>query len=121
MWHPRRAMIYQLPYMKYPENGGIEQLMDYGLLAGYLHSDTLKWSYGAPSGRETDTWMKKLNEKPLAEQIDTIREKGFAGIYIDWNAYLPDERTAMEAILATETGAEPLMHGDGMKAYYSFQ
>lgn len=115
------AMIYQLPYMKYPENGGIEQLMDYGLLAGYLHSDTLKWSYGAPSGRETDTWMKELNEKSLAEQIDTIREKGFAGIYIDWNAYLPDERTAMEAILTTETGAEPLMHGDGMKAYYSFR
>ena len=115
------AMIYQLPYMKYPENGAAQQLKDYGLLLGYLHSDTLKWSYGAPSGRETDTWMKELNEKPLAEQIDTVREKGFAGIYIDWNAYLPDERTAMEAILTTETGAEPLMHEDGMKAYYSFQ
>lgn len=115
------AMIYQLPYMKYPENGGIQQLMDYGLLVGYLHSDTLKWSYGAPSERETDIWMRELNEKPLTEQIDMIREKGFSGIYIDWNAYLPDERVAMESILETETGTTPLLHEDGMKAYYSFK
>lgn len=115
------AMIYQLPYMKYPENGGIQQLMDYGLLAGYLHSDTLKWSYGAPSGRETDTWMRELNEKPLTEQIDMIQAEGFSGIYIDWNAYLPDERTAMEPILENATGTAPLLHEDGMKAYYSFK
>ena len=65
--------------------------------------------------------MRELNEKPLTEQIDMIREKGFSGIYIDWNAYLPDERVAMESILETETGTTPLLHEDGMKAYYSFK
>lgn len=114
------AMIYQFPYAKYPENGGILAMQDYDHLMGYLHSETLRWSYGTASGRSVDDWMQALSEEPFAEQIDIIYEEGFAGVYIDWNAYLPDERTAMEEILEEKTGAEPILHEDGTKAYYSF-
>lgn len=115
------AMIYQLPYAKYPENGGVLQMRDYDHLTGYLHSYSLRWSYGAPSGRSTDIWMQEISEEPFANQLTDIREKGFAGVYIDWNAYLPDERAAMEEILKTMTGSDPILHEDGTKAYYSFQ
>lgn len=114
------AMIYQMPYMRYPENGGIHAMMDYSHLFGYLHSDTLRWSYGASVGREGDQWMRAVNELPLQEQIIAIKEADFAGIYIDWNAYLEDERIAIEAILANDVNANPIVNSDGTKAYYSF-
>lgn len=114
------AMIYQLPYMHYPENGGIQQMMDYAHMVGYLHSDTLRWSYGAPVGREGDQWMATVNELPFQEQIATIRAANFSGIYIDWNAYLEDERIAMEEIITKEIGTEPITDATGTRVYYSF-
>ncbi|MCM1495714.1 MAG: hypothetical protein NC089_07970 [Bacteroides sp.] len=115
-----QAMIYQMPYMRYPENGGIHNMTDYAHMFGYLHSDTLRWSYGASAGREGDQWMCAVNDLPLQEQITAIREAGFAGIYIDWNAYLEDERIAIEDILSDTVNANPIVNADGTKAYYSF-
>lgn len=114
------AMIYQFPYMRYPENGGVQQMMDYAHMIGYLHSDTLRWSYGAPVGREGDQWMAAMNELSFQEQIATIQATGFAGIYIDWNAYLEDERIAMEEILAEGITTEPILDATGTRAYYTF-
>lgn len=114
------AMVYQLPYMHYPENGGIQQMTDYAHMVGYLHSDTLRWSYGAPAGREGDQWMAAVNELPFQEQIATIQTAGFAGIYIDWNAYLDDERIVMEEIIAKEIGTEPIVDATETRVYYSF-
>lgn len=115
-----QAMIYQMPYMRYPENGGIHEMSDYEHMFGYLHSDTLRWSYGASVGREGDQWMRGVNELPLQNQIIAIQEAGFAGIYIDWDAYLEDERIAMEAVLSDYVNANPIVNVDGTKAYYSF-
>lgn len=115
-----QAMIYQMPYMRYPENGGIHEMSDYEHMFGYIHSDTLRWSYGASVGREGDQWMREINELPLQDQITAIQEAGFAGIYIDWDAYLEDERIAMEAVLSDHVNANPIVNVDGTKAYYSF-
>ena len=96
-------------------------MMDYAHLVGYLHSDTLCWSYGGMAGREGDMWQQSLNRLPITEQIDAIREAGFSGIYIDWNAYLEDERIELEEILAKKTGNLPILDAEGTRAYYSFK
>lgn len=114
------AMIYQMPYMRYPENGSIQNMEDYAHMAGYLHSNHLRWSYGAVVGREGDQWLQAVNALPLEEQIQTIREAGFAGVYVDWNAYLPDERTWMEAQFLTIIGDVTVSDADNMRVYYSF-
>lgn len=115
------AMIYQMPYMKYPENGGILAMQDYSHMIGYLHSNSLRWSYGSLEGREGDAWLKNINELPIKEQITAIEEAGFAGIYIDWNAYLEDERVILEEVLCEKVNAEPIINTSDTKAYYSFQ
>lgn len=115
------AMIYQYPYMKYPENGGIVNMMDYSHLVGYLHSDNLKWSYGAVEGRTGGIWQAQLNEKTIPEQLKVLRETGFSGIYVDWHAYLPDERTAMEKIFQKEIGDPEVTDADDQRVYYSFK
>lgn len=114
------AMIYQMPYMKNPENGSVNQMQDYAHLTCYLHSDTLRWSYGALAGREGDRWMQEINALPLNQQIDEIQKAGFAGIYIDWDAYLPDERAAMEEIFAEKNMEASVRNADGSKCYYSY-
>lgn len=113
------AMIYQLPYMRYPENGAIQNMPDYAHFVGYIHSNDLKWSYGSLAGREGNQWMSALSQLSLEEQLQEMKQVGFAGVYIDWNAYLPDERTAMEVMLESQAD-DYIQHVDGMKAYYSF-
>ncbi|MBQ8983571.1 MAG: hypothetical protein IJ079_08280 [Lachnospiraceae bacterium] len=115
------AMIYQLPYMKYPENGGINQMPDYSHMSAYLHSSSLRWSFGAAEGREVDDWQKSVDSLTMKEQLPIIKEAGFAGIYIDWRAYLPDEREALEQIFNEEISGDPILNADGTKAYYSFK
>lgn len=114
------AMIYQMPYMRYPENGGINNMPDYAHMVGYLHSSHLRWSYGSVARREGDCWSQAVNTLPLGEQIQTIREAGFAGIYVDWNAYLPDERAWMESQFAVLIGDVAVSDADNMRVYYSF-
>ena len=41
------AMLFTLPYMKNFENGSLNNMWDYTLLRGPLHSKTLKFTYGA--------------------------------------------------------------------------
>lgn len=115
------AMIYQMPYMRYPENGGIQNMPDYAHMMGYLHSDNLRWSYGAVAGREGDQWFKEIAEYPLEEQIEAVKQAGFAGIYVDWNAYLPDERTRMEQIFEACIGDVSASDSDNTRVYYSFR
>lgn len=115
------AMIYQMPYMRYPENGGINNMADYAHMVGYLHSNHLRWSYGSVVGRAGDQWSQAVNALPLEEQIPTIRDAGFAGIYVDWNAYLPDERIEMESLFLTYIGDVTASDADNMRVYYSFR
>src|SRR5205085_2127797 len=47
---PPGSMIYQLPYMPFPEVGPVNGITNYDLFRPYLHTRTLRWSYGAMKG-----------------------------------------------------------------------
>lgn len=80
---PDKSAIYQLPYVPFPEEPPPYQLPDYALFAGFLHSSSLRWSYGGIKGQEGDLFFKDLAAKPLESQLAEIAKLGFAGIYID--------------------------------------
>ena len=40
------AQMFQLPVIPFPEHPPVHGMIDYDHLRGYLHSDTLGWSYG---------------------------------------------------------------------------
>ena len=46
------ASIFRFPYVPFPENPPVVGMTDYDHLRGYVHSDTLHWSYGGAKGRE---------------------------------------------------------------------
>jgi hypothetical protein len=81
---PEHAMVFQLPYSEYPEGPMmVHRLKVYDHLRGYLHSRTLRWSYGAMKGREGDAWQKTVTALPVDEMCGKLAEAGFAGIYVD--------------------------------------
>ena len=57
---PAGSMVYQMPYIMFPEYPGVEQLPSYDLLRPFLHTHTLRWSHGAMTGRETARWQTDL-------------------------------------------------------------
>lgn len=85
---PVNSMIFQLPYMPFPENGPINNMADYDQARPYIHSNTLKWSYGAMKGREGDAKIKALAEMPVDEMIKELKNNGYAGIYLDRNGFI---------------------------------
>jgi hypothetical protein len=84
---PRGSMIYQLPYLPFPEYGNSNKMADYDPFRGYVYSDSLRWSYGAMRGRPADQWQKQVASLPVSQMLPTITEAGFQGVYIDRNGY----------------------------------
>ena len=110
------AMIYQLPYMKSFENGAENRMADYTLLRGTLHSDTLRWSYGAPYGGENDLWNQATSELQPAEMVAELRDKGFDGIYLDRDGF--EDWQSLEQALCQAAGCEAPLVSEGNTLVY---
>lgn len=116
---PEGAMVFQLPYVPFPENGAVLAMKDYDLFKGYLHSSKLRWSYGEVRGRDDDSWQRAVWSKPLRELVDTVAQSGFSGIYIDRNAFQKDSDSSMEKELSYLLNKSPLVSENGRLAFYS--
>jgi hypothetical protein len=114
---PTNAMIFQLPYMPFPEAGPMRRMVDYDPLRGYLHSRTLRWSYGAVRGRPADEWCGHTAALPPVEMARKLALGGFAGIYIDRFGYA-DNAVALERQLAAVAGA-PMVRVDGRISFFN--
>ncbi len=79
------AQIFQLPIAPFPEYGSIVNMVDYSHLRGYMHSNTLRWSYGAVKGRNSD-WMLSLPTDPN-QLIEVLRTKNFKAIWLNTLGY----------------------------------
>ena len=80
---PARAMVFQLPVMKFPESWPIQQMGDYEHFRPYLHSSDLHFSYGTNKGRGENDWQEEMERKPPAEMARALERAGFAAIYIN--------------------------------------
>ncbi|OIP95902.1 hypothetical protein AUK40_05615 [Candidatus Wirthbacteria bacterium CG2_30_54_11] len=115
---PSGAMIFQLPYMYFPESGGRRALPDYELFKPYLHSVDLRWSYGGMRGRDADLWNKQESERSVDQLLPDLALAGFLGIYIDRTGYAVDEVSTLESEMAGILQIEPLVSEGGLKAFY---
>ena len=93
---PLGASVFQLPYVPFPEGypqtpvGGplATYATKYEPLRGYLHSSTLRWSYGAMKGRSAD-WAAQLAGQPLSLVTAAAAAAGFDGVWVDPAAFDP--------------------------------
>lgn len=115
---PKGSAIYQLPYIAFPEGAIIYELGSYDMLAGFLHSKSLKWNLAGMKEREGDLFYKSLSQQTLSLQFQTIKLLGFSGIYLDKRGYA-DKGVQTENELSQLLGKQPdLVSADGHKVFY---
>jgi cytochrome bd-type quinol oxidase subunit 2 len=83
-----RGMVYQLPYMEFPETAPVNGMADYQPLRGPLHAPGgMRWSYGAMKGRPAD-FQVSADLLPLTTQLRAAALAGFDGVWLDRAGYL---------------------------------
>lgn len=125
---PRGARVFQLPYVPFPEGypqtpvGGplATYATKYEPLRGYLHSSTLRWSYGAMKGTSAD-WPAHLAGRPLSFVIPAVAAAGFAGVWVDPAAFSSEKASRVRSALQSVLGVAPLVSSDGDLWFYDLR
>ncbi len=117
---PKNAMIFQLPYVAFPESTPVHNLLDYNLFRAYLHSTDLRWSYGAVKGRQGDAWQKQVSAKPTKQFIEEIKRMGFKGVYIDRFGF-EDSAQALEREVSSLLKEKPLVSPNQRQSFFKLR
>jgi phosphoglycerol transferase len=108
------AMIFQLPYLTYPEASR------YDPARGYLHSRTLRWSYGAMVNERSDLWQRRVQALSPQEMVKELATADFSGLYLD-RKILPGNGAALEQELIAILGEEPLVSTQSQLSFFSLE
>jgi phosphoglycerol transferase len=114
---PSNAMVYQLPYVGFPESAPVQRMYDYDHFRAYLNSHTVRWSYGAMRGRAADKWQKAVAALPVPEFLECLRDAGFNGVYVNRQGYA-DNAAKLERDLKEDLG-EPVVSRDRRLAFFA--
>ena len=114
---PSGAMIFQLPFVPFPENPPVQRMTDYDHLRGYLHSRSLRWSYGCVKGTKGNSWQKQLANQPTQALVRLLAEAGFHGVYLDRFGFA-DGGAAIESDLKRLTCTKPLVSRDKRLVFF---
>ena len=115
---PRGASVVQIPHMSYPESPPIHHLRDYEHFRAYLHTRTLRFSYGAMRGRYWDGWLHDaLSKHRLGDSLEALAAVGFHALLVDGYGYA-DGAAQIEADLRSRLGDPVLVSSDGRYACY---
>ncbi len=115
---PAGAMIFQLPLVSFPESPKVGRMFDYDHARGYLHSEGLRWSYGAMQGRDDEAWQKLLIAKPTAELIETVALSGFQGLYLNREGF---SDTKIESELEAALGKPQFTSDNGRLVFFDLR
>ena len=113
-----QAQIFQLPYMPFPESGPVNKMADYDHFRAYLHSSTLRWSYGVIKGRKGDLWQRNISVEPTNQLIRDLVAAGFSGVYINRAGYT-DNAARIEQELETALNVKPLSNANDTLLFFN--
>jgi phosphoglycerol transferase len=113
------AAVFEMPYVFFPEAGTIVGTGPYDQVRGWLHADTLRWSWGSVRGRDGD-WQGALVRLPAPEALDALTAVGFTGLMIDRAGY-EDHGARIEAEYTSTLGQEPRVSSDGRLLFYDLR
>lgn len=97
---PAGAMIFQLPVMDYPEVPAIHNMGVYSPFRPYLHSKSLRFSYGSLKGRTRERWQSELGMMETGAQIELLESYGFSAILLNRQAYKDAGRSLLSELAA---------------------
>ncbi|MDF3054221.1 MAG: sugar translocase [Gammaproteobacteria bacterium] len=115
---PVASAIYQLPYMPFPEIPPMHQLDAYDLMAGVLHSKSLRWNYAGMKGREGDSFYRALAQEPIEKQLAVIKRLGFAGLYIDKRGFEDHGKSLIDTLTQLLGTGPTLIRSDNEAVFF---
>ncbi len=98
------AMVFQLPYVRWPESAPLRNLASYEHARGYVHTNSLRWSFGCMKGRETDEWARHVSILPTEQLLEHVVAAGFDGLMLDTRGYPPAKAAQLEKQIAQVLG-----------------
>jgi len=118
---PVGAMVYQIPYGRFPEGGPRGAMIDYDQLRPYvLGRGRLRWSAGGLRGRSAD-WQELWAPQPAPVLLRAVAAGGFAALWVDVRAFGVDASQGLFEELTALIGASPRRSQDGMLAWYDLR
>lgn len=117
---PAGSMIYQAPYVGYPETPPLNKEGYLEMLVPYIHSKTLRWSYGGFKGREGDAWNTEMGSLPADSQILALESSGFRGILINRMA-CKDACIQLESAARLGSDDQAIIKKDNTMAFYKLK
>jgi hypothetical protein len=117
---PWGAMVYELPFLAFPETTPPEKMMPYDPLRPYVHSHALRWTYPAMAGRTEEIWTSSVAEEPPDKLVDELVAVGFGGIFIDRSGYA-DHGAALEQALSRALDAAPYVSRGERMAFFNLE
>ncbi|WP_088252570.1 hypothetical protein [Fimbriiglobus ruber] len=115
--------VFTLPMIPFPETNNVGELHGYDHARGYLHTKTVRWSFGAIRGREEDQWQREVSTAPAAEMLRRVTLRGFDGLFVDRRGYAPADADKLLADLRAllGTGTPPLIHPAGNQLFFDLR
>jgi phosphoglycerol transferase len=83
---PKGAMVFQLPHTGVPVERTLSRMATYDHGRAYLHSRSLRWSWGAIVGRNGN-WQAEIQKLSPRTLVRTLVLAGFSGVWIDRLGY----------------------------------
>jgi phosphoglycerol transferase len=117
---PAGTQILQLPYVPFPENPPVHRMSDYDLFRGYLHTNDLKWTYGAMKGRSQD-WLASHASDDVSLLLPAAVGAGFRGLYLDQYGYADGGALITWQIVATLGYNNAILSSDGRLVYFDLR
>jgi hypothetical protein len=121
--------VFCLPHVPYPETppheepGSPGEVGTYDHVRGYLHTRSLRFSYGAMKGREWDSWARTVAFDPVPRMLERLVLAGFDGLLVDKRGLNPNryERLVGELDRVLGHGSRRLTHEDGSLTFFSLK
>ncbi len=110
---PREAMIYQLPYVEFPEGRAVRELQAYEHFRPYLATDHLRFTFGAVKNRARSSWQLEYQLLPPEELVAALERAGFSGIYLNRRAHDEEGWDGLIQALRSAGTGEVLASPDG--------
>ncbi len=107
---PARSLVFQLPVLGFPEVNPPHLLSDYALFRPYLHTSTLRFSYGGTKLRSRTRWQRDLQTLPVSELVPRLERYGFAAIYLNRRGYKDEGESVIGAL--KELGYSRVIDGE---------
>lgn len=112
------AMVFQLPYIPFPEARSFDKCQSYDHLRPYLNSKSLRWSFGGFRGRPADMFVHLLSSLPPDNMLRALAVAGFQAVVIDRFAYR-DQSGEFEQTVGAILDQSPRVSRDGRWSFFA--